>query len=96
MKQFLIGETVTIEDEFTVEGALTTPDTSYKIEIDDPVGTNVVNLQDMTAISTGLLRYNYTPAAGAVCGIYTADTIYVHGGITTKERHRFELVKEID
>jgi len=96
LKQFLIGATATIEDQFFVSGALTTPDTTYTVEIDDPAGLNVVNNSAMTVVSTGLLRYNYTPATGAVCGVYTADCIYVHAGVTTKERHKFEYVKEID
>ena len=96
MKKFLQGETVTIEDEFTVSGTLTTPDTSYTIEIDDPFKNNVVNAQAMTEVSTGLLRYNYTTAAAAATGVYKADCIYVHGGVTTKARHYFEVAEQID
>ena len=96
MKEFLCGETVTIEDEFYVDGTLTTPDTTYTIEIDDPAGTNVVNNQDMTVVSTGLLRYNYTIDAEANTGVYTADAIYTHSAIVTKQRHHFKVVKEID
>jgi len=96
LKTFLRGETVTIEDEFYVEGVLTTPDTSYACEIDDPFRVNVVNNQAMTAVSTGLLRYNYTIDSAATLGIYKADAIYVHGGVTTKERHYFKVALEVD
>ena len=96
MNTFLRGETVTIEDEFYVDGALTTPDTSYTCEIDDPVGTNVVNNQAMTEVSAGLLRYNYTIDAAANPGTYKADCIYTHGGVVTKERHYFKVVVEVD
>ena len=96
MKKFLRGETVTIEDEFKVSGTLTTPDTSYTIEIDDPYGENVVNAQTMTVVSTGLLRYNYDISADATTGTYKADTIYVHDGVTTKARHYFVVSQEVD
>ena len=96
MQQFLRGETVTIEDEFYVDGTLTTPDTSCTVEIDDPVGTNVVNNQAMTEVSTGVLRYNYTIDSAANPGRYIADCIYTHSGVVTKERHYFQVVKEID
>jgi len=107
LKTFLRGETVTIEDEFYVEGVLTTPDggsppsafptmVGYQVEIDDPFRVNVVNNQAMTAVSTGLLRYNYTIDSAATLGIYKADAIYVHGGVTTKERHYFKVALEVD
>ena len=96
MRKFLRGETVTIEDEFKIEGTLTTPDTSSTIEVDDPFHTNVVNAGTMTPVSTGLMRYNYTIDSAATLGVYRADAIYIHGGVTTKERHYFKVALEVD
>ena len=100
MKKFLRGETVTIEDEFKVSGELTTPDTSYTCEIDDPFKENIVDADsdegDMTVVSTGILRFNWDIPDNAKLGVYKADCIYVHNGVTRKSRHLFEVVKEVD
>jgi len=100
VKKFLRGETVTIEDEFSVSGTLTTPDTSYTCEIDDPFNENIVDADsaegDMTEVSTGVLRFNWNIPDDAKLGVYKADCIYVHGGVTTKQRHLFEVAKEVD
>ena len=95
MKEYIRGEAATIEDEFKDKGTLTTPNTSYTIEIDDPFKTNVVDGETMEVMSTGVLRYNYAIADNATTGLYKADTIYVHKGVATKLRHRFRVKPEV-
>ena len=87
---FTRGETVvcclSVE---TDAGVATTPDTSYKVTVEDPAGTEVVDAQAMTEDATGELSYDYKPAADAVLGTYKVEYTLVHGVRTIIKQDTF-------
>jgi len=96
MRQVRRGQTIRLRVTHTADGTLATPDTAT-IEVEGPDGTNVVNGTAMTAESTGVYYYDYTPAATVACGVYKADYHLTTGTFVAgpPEVELFEVVEEV-
>lgn len=75
----------------TVTGGLTSPSTSMKITITDPVGAIVVNSQPMVKDAEGTYHYDYNPAGNAVSGYYQVLYVAIDGTRTTVQEDNFLL-----
>ena len=94
MEQFRRQESVTLSAEYYSAGVLTAPDT-YTMEVKDPSGQIVVDTQDMAEDSTGNYSYQYTSAATAPLGVYTAEAVLTTGTNVQRPYCKFEIVLEI-
>ena len=94
MIQFRQTESVTLKAEYRLNGTLTDPDT-YVIAIEDESGQVIVNNVAMSKDSTGKFSYEYTSAADATTGVYTAEAILTTGTNVQVPACHFEIVTDI-
>lgn len=96
MRQVRLGHTIRLRVMHTADGSLAAPDT-YTVEVEDPVGTNVVDEQTMTEEDTGYYYYDYTVASDANVGVYRADYKLTTGTYVAgpPQVELFEAVKEV-
>ena len=72
--------------------ALTTPSTTYTVDLYDSTGTQKLTTQSLTEDSTGKLSYNYAVPSDAALGEWYGTFIMTSGSVVTMEDFRFRVV----
>jgi hypothetical protein len=98
MKQYQRGETAILacETRLTTTNVLTSPSTSYVIDVTDSEGTAKATAQAMTAGSAGKLSYSLAIASDAALGIWKGTWTMTSGAIVTKANFEFEVLDRFD
>jgi len=95
MDKYRRTATVPIRARFWEDGELTNV-TTYTIGIEDPSGQLVTaDGQTMETSETGIYTYDYTSAATAILGKYTAHAFLTKGSHVEVPEYVFEIVKEV-
>jgi len=95
MIQYMQGETAVLafESRLWTTNALTTPTTSYTVDLWDSEDTQKLTTQAMTEDSTGKISHNYAVGATGALGTWYGTFNLTSGSVVTMEPFEFEVVK---
>ena len=86
ISQYQRGSTVRLKvNIYDASGALYDPDTSVKVSVTDPDGTEKLTATDMTKESTGKYYYDWQTASDYTIGAYKQKVTSVDGSKTSIE-----------
>jgi len=98
MIEYKQGETAVLacECRLWTTNALTTPSTSYTVDLWDAEGTQKLTTQAMAEDSTGKLSYNNAIAADAAVGVWHGTFTMTSGSVVTKADFEIRVVARRD